>query len=398
VFDRELKVFGYELLFRAGWENFARIDDSDQAARITLDNSLVWGLDRLCDGKMALVNCTRDALVSGMVELLPPDRAIIEVLEDVHADQEVLKACRDLRQKNYLIALDDVISMDQVRPYSGIAELVKVDFRLTTAAEQAELARKLGKEGFRVLAEKVETREEYRAAIAMGYSLYQGFFFQRPEMMRRRDIPPVQTSYLQVLGAVQGSDLDFDAVERAIRTEPSLCFRLLRYLNSPLFALEEEIDSVHHALSLLGETEIKRWLLVAVAASFGEDKARELVVSSLMRACWCESLAERCHFHVEGPFLMGMLSAFPALLEMSMGDILERLPVTPLIKGALLGEAGHHRDLLDVMTAYEEGNWSVCNAKVEACGLDENGVACCYVQALGWASNLGVSDQAALTM
>jgi len=392
VFDRDLKVFGYELLFRAGWENFARIDDSDQAARIMLDNSLIWGLDRLCEGKRALVNCTRDALVSGVVELLPADRTIVEILEDVRAEQTVLEACRDLRQKNYMIALDDVISMEQVRPYLGLAELVKVDFRLTTTAQQEELARDLRKCGLVVLAEKVETREEYRIAIEMGYTLFQGFFFQRPEMMKSRDIPALQTSHLQMVEAVQGSELDFDVVERAISMEPSLCFRLLRYLNSPLFAIEDQIASVRHALSLLGETEIRRWLLVAIAASLGKGKSRELVVWSLMRARFCELLSDESPFRIEGPFLMGMLSTFPALLEISIEDLLERLSVKPAIKVALLGESGRERDVLEVITTYEAGNWPACNVKAQACGVDEDTVSSCYLEAVSWANQVRSSS------
>jgi c-di-GMP-related signal transduction protein len=396
VFDRNLNVFGYELLFRSALEDFARVDDTDQASRMTIDSSFLWGFDRLCEGKLALVNCTRVVLTKRLVELLPPKRTVVEVLENIRPDKEILEACRSLKSKGYSIALDDVSSMQEVEPYLGIVEVVKVDFRLADLQRCAELAVELRRRGIVTLAEKVETQEEYRAAVGMGYTLFQGFFFQRPELMRTRDIAPLHAGHFRLLEAVQRAELDYDVVERLVRAEPTLCLRLLRYLNSPLFGFGKDIVSVRHALSLLGEREIRKWLLVSLAAQIGWGKPEELVLWALTRARFCELLAEQISPAMGGSFLMGMLSAFPALLEVPLTPMLDSIPVEPAIKAALSGEPGQYRSVLEIMTAYEAGNWNACKAFAKANRLTEHSVASWYFTALQWARALseGIANSA----
>jgi len=385
VFDRNLRVYGYELLFRSAAEDFACIDDSDRASSVTLDNSLLWGLDQLCERKLALVNCTRAVLTKQLVEMLPPKRTILEVLEDVRPDDEVIEACRSLKGKGYAIALDDVTSIEQTRPYLGTVEMVKVDFRLTDVRQRTELAEYLRDQRIIALAEKVETREEYRFAIDMGYALFQGFFFQRPELMRTKDIPPLQAGYFRLLEALQHAELDFAVVEQVVKTEPTLCLRLLRYLNSPLFAFGNNIVSVQHALSLLGEREIRKWLLVSLAAQFGRDKPVELVLWALTRARFCELLADKIRCELDGSFLAGMLSAFPALLELPLERIVRSIPVESAIKEALLGDAGPYRDVLDIASAYEAANWGKCSRELQKNRLTEDAVSAAYLAAVRWA-------------
>ncbi len=387
MFDRTLRVFGYELLFRAGWEEFARISDSDLAARTTLDSSVLWGLDQLCEGKFALVNCTREVITRQLVELLPPTRTVVEVLEGITADPEMVEACQGLKQKGFIIALDDVTGVEEVMPYLGIAGMVKVDFRQIERQQQAVLAQFLAEQGVIALAEKVETHEEHRAAMDMGYQMFQGFFLQRPELMQTRDIPSVQANHLRLLRMAMETELDFGAVEEGIRTEPSLCFRLLRYLNSPLFPVTDEIHSVSRALRLLGEQNIRNWLLVTVAVSLAENKPPALVVWALTRARFCELLAGKCGGAQE-LFLMGMVSSFPALLEISLSEVLERLSVSPPIKEALLGNAGRYRDIIDLVSAYESGDWRECGARLKGCSITEKFVANCYVKASRWADEI----------
>ena len=387
VFDRSLRVFGYELLFRAGWEEFARISDSDRAARTTLDNSVLWGLDQLCEGKFALVNCTREVITRGLVELLPSSRTVVEVLEGITADPEMIEACGSLKRKGYMVALDDVTNVEEVRPYLGIAGMVKVDFRQIDRRQQAVLAQLLAEHGVIALAEKLETHEEHRAAMEMGYQLFQGFFLQRPELMQTHDIPALQASHLRLLRAAIETELNFEAVEEGVRTEPSLCFRLLRYLNSPLFPVAGEIHSVSQALRLLGEQNIRTWLLVTVAASLGEDKPVALVVWALTRARFCELLAGTCGGAQES-FLMGMVSSFPALLDVPLSTVLDRLSVAGPILEALRGQPGRYRDILELVSAYESGDWVECSLRLKGCGITEEFVTNCYMKASRWADEI----------
>lgn len=391
VFDCSLRVYGYELLFRAAPENFARITDADRAARAMLDNSVLWGLERVCDGKRALVNCTRDVITSRQIELLPPTRTVVEILEGIDPDREMIDACRGLKERGYLIALDDVTSVAEVRPYLGVAQIVKVDFRLIQPAEQAALAAWLERNNITPLAEKVETQQEFRSALCMGYRLFQGFFLQRPELMRTREIPALHASYVRLLEALQEPDLNFVLVENVVCSEPALCFRLLRLLNSPLFAFTDEIDSVRHALQLLGDKNVRNWLLIALATTFGEDKPPALIVWALTRAHFCELLGSKISSHLDGMFLLGMLSAFSALLEAPVEDILRRLTIASPIRNALLGCEGLYRDILDMMVAYESGNWLTCQAIANRSQLSEAAVSRCYLEATVWADRVTVS-------
>ncbi len=388
VFDSELRVVGYELLFRSGMEDFARITDGTRAACTTLDNSVLWGIDQLCDSKLALVNCTREVITSGLVQVLPPSRTVVEVLEDIDADGDVIAACRDLKRKGYVIALDDVTSIDEVKPYLGVAQVVKVDFRLTSKRKQVEIARWLHTKNIEALAEKVETREEYQSALRMGFELFQGFFLQRPETIRGQDIPALQANYIRLIEAVQNPELDFELVEQAIRSEPSMCFRLLRYLNSPLFGFADNVDSIRHGLQLLGERNVRNWLLVAVTSVVGEGKPSELVVWALTRARFCELVAIRTRQRPDGMFLAGMLSAFPSLLDAKLEDILDGLTVSANIRAALLDAEGVRGNVLQLAAAYEAGDWSNTIVSARSCGLAEEVVSDSYLQAAAWADQV----------
>lgn len=388
IFDHQLRVFGYELLFRDGFENFACIRDSEQAARSTLDNSILWGLDQLCDGKLALVNCTRHVVTSRLVELLPPLRTVVEVLEGALADREMIEACRSLRQKGYVVALDDISSIEEVKPYLGVTDLVKVDFRLVGPKHQAKLAKWLEEHRIAALAEKVETQKEYCSARAMGYEFFQGYFLHRPELLQTRDIPALEADYVHLFSAMQQPDIDFELIEGLVRREPSLCFRLLRFLNSPLFAFQGPIDSVHHALQLLGERNLRNWLLVAVTSVLGQGKPSELVVWALTRARFCELISGGSSQRADEMFLLGMLSAFPALLEASLESILTRITVAPSIKSALLGKTGPGSDMLELLAAYESGDWPTCIEKTKACRFTEDFVSQRYLEATMWADEV----------
>ena len=395
IFDSGLHVFGYELLFRAGMEEFARIADANRAACTTLDNSVVWGIDRLCEGRLAFVNCTRELITSGVVQVLPPGSTVLEVLEWIDADREMISSCRALIRNGYVIALDDVSSIREVEPYAGVAQMAKVDFRLTTPTERVEIARWLRRWGITPLAEKVQTRQEFRAAVAMGFELFQGFFLQRPQLIRARDIPTLQVNHVRIIQAVQHAELDFEAVEEAIRSEPSLCFRLLRYLNSPLFAFDHEIDSIRHGLQLLGERNVRNWLLVAVASAVGEGKPSELVVWALTRARFCELIAKETKASSEGMFLTGMLSAFPPLLETSLENILDRLTIAPPIRAALLGSGGAQGDILRLAVDYEAGDWANCRVMMEALRIPEEAVSTCYLDAAAWSDQVSAVGRGA---
>ena len=314
IVDREQAVFGYELLFRDGLEN-AFSGDTNEASRATLDRSLLMGLDILCDGRRAFVNCTRDTLIKGLVTLLPSTTTVVEVLESVPADADVVKACRSLKEAGYMIALDDYVANDPRESLADMADIIKVEMQLTTEEERAVLIKKFGPWRCRMLAEKIETQTEFTRARDAGFVYFQGYFFRRPEMINTRDLPANRMNYLRMLQEVSRPDLNLQALEKLIKSEASVCYRLLRYLNSAIFGFKSQIHSVRHALSILGERDVRRWVRLVAAVGAGQDKPSDLVLSALVRAKFGELLAPRVPHGESNLFLMGLLSLIDAMLE-----------------------------------------------------------------------------------
>jgi c-di-GMP-related signal transduction protein len=384
ILDRDEKVFGYELLFRDGMEN-AFGGDCDEASRATLDRSLVMGLDVLCDGRRAFINCTRDTLIKGLVTLLPSASTVVEVLETVPGDPDVIAACQKLKESGYTIALDDFVADDKREALAEIADIIKVDMKLTTDAQRAAIVQKYGPRRHRLLAEKIENRCEFTRARDQGFVYFQGFFFRRPEKLKTHDLPSNRLNYLRMLQEVSHPELDVPALERLIKGEASICYRLLRYLNSPVFGLKNEIRSVRHALSMLGEREVRRWVRLVAAVGAGQEKTSDLVLSALVRGRFGELLQPLVPHGDSDLFLLGLLSLLDAMLEMPMSDVLELVPLDHETKAVLLGKPSALRPIYRLMLAHESGEWEAAAELSAHFQLDSGEVAGYYWHAQQWA-------------
>ena len=379
------KVFGYELLFRDGVEDYFRSTDPEAASRSTLDTSILMGLDMLCDGKRAFINCTREVLLKDYVTLLPSAQTVVEILEMVPADDLVKAACQRLKEAGFLIALDDFSIGDPREPLTDLADIIKVDMQRTPFNVAASMIKRYGPWRSRLLAEKVETREEFLAAKKAGFVYFQGYFFRKPELMQAREIPSNRLNYVRMLQAVSRPELDPREVEEIIKSEASLCYRLLRYLNSAVFGFANEIHSVRHALSMLGEREARRWIRLVATLAAGQDKSSELVLSALVRARFCELLSPKVPHGDSDLFLMGLLSMMEAILETPMAKVLEKVPIDQQTKAALLGGASSLRPLYQLMLARESGDWENTGLLAKQLHLNESEIAENYWQAMQWA-------------
>jgi len=391
IFDREEKVFGYELLFRDGLEN-AFHGDTDEASRATLDRSLMMGLDVLCDGRWAFVNCTRDTLIKGLVTLLPSRSTVVEVLESVPADPDVVAACRSLKAAGYMIALDDYVANDPREALVGIADIIKVEMQLTTEPERVAMIKRFEPWGCRMLAEKIETHAEFVRARDQGFEYFQGYFFRRPEMMNTHDMPANQMNYLRMLQEVSRPDLKLDELEKLVKAEASVCYRLLRYLNSAMFEFQSEIHSVRHALSILGERDVRRWVRLVAAVGAGQEKTSDLVLSALVRGRFGELLGPRVAHGESDLFLLGLLSLIDAMLEMPMAEVLEKIPLDHETKTVLLGQACMLRPVFQLMLAHESGEWKAAEELSGSLRVDSEEVAGFYWQAQQWAREVSSGE------
>jgi c-di-GMP-related signal transduction protein len=383
IFDRLQNVYGYEILFRNGVEDYFNADP-EFASRATLDSFLLYGINTLCGNKRAFMNCTREVLFKDLITLLPPSQTVAEILETVEPEERVVAACQRLKAAGYLIALDDFAPNDPRIPLVQFADILKVDIRATRPEERAGMMRRFGSPKCKMLAEKLETPHEFQQARDMGFVYFQGYFFSRPELVVGRQVPSSRLHYLRLLEMVCRREIDMRELEKMLKQEASISYRLLRYLNSPVFGFALEIKSIRHAMAVLGEREMRRWIRLVVTVSAAEQKCSELILMGLTRARFCELLSTRLQSNTD-LFLMGLLSVMDAILEVPIDVLLEQLPVENEIKAVLLGQNSSLRPLYKLMLAQEAGEWSESSAIATQLKFTDEEVSSNWWQALKWA-------------
>lgn len=387
IHDRKGKIFGYELLFRSGLDNFFDYSDPDRASSRVIANSfLLFSIEEMTGGSRAFLNFTRHVLVHDFGSVLPPDHTVVEVLENVLPDAEVVAACQRLKAQGFVLALDDFNDRPEYAPLLELVDIIKVDFLTSDAAARADYAARFIPRGIRLLAEKVETLEDYQMALDLGYHYFQGYYFSRPMIVSRKDIPTAKLPYLRILREVNASDIDFRRLADAIQGEVATSYKLLRYINSAFFGLRKPVTSIVQALALLGEREFRKWISLLALAELTTDKPTELLNLSLIRGKFCEMAGSLCGYaqRSEDLFLMGLFSLLDAILERPLGDVLDAIPMTADTRGALLGEPGTLQTLLQLATAMERGAWSELPALTAELHIAEDRLAPLYVAAVQW--------------
>lgn len=379
------RVYGYELLFRAGPRNVYFHPDGDAASQLVVDHSLhVFGLDNLTMGQPVFINFTRPLLLDQTALLLPSGRLVVEILENVEPDVEVLQACRDLRRRGYLIALDDFIAVDGAEPLLDVADILKIDFLQTDPARRRALIDRLRPWSLKLLAEKVESREEFVEARSLGCELFQGFFFCKPEIVSREDIPANKLAYLRFLREINRPDMELARLEDLLKQDVALPVKLLRYVNSAWFGLSGRVESLGHALALLGARGLRQWASLVVVADLGRDRSPALVTTCLFRANFCErlALAAGANGNASASFLTGLFSALDALVGRPLEETLADVAVPDEVRRALLEGRGYAWDVLHLALAYEKGDWLDVVTLSAKLGIDEDVLRDAYVRAI----------------
>lgn len=390
IFTQQQTVYAYELLYRSGMANnfCAGVDLEHAARKVIADSGLLLGTRNLTDGKRAFVNVTREVLVNGMIELLPRDLTVVELLETIEPDDEVLAACRKLKETGYTLALDDFVYDPRFEPLIELTDIIKVDFLLSGSEERKSLAQRAARYGIKLLAEKVETHEEFRAAVELGYSYFQGYFFCKPVILAHRDVPGNKLQHLRILQEIQQPEINMEHVERIIRRDLSLTYKLLRYLNSAAFNFRNEIETIRQALMLLGERQIRKWASLVIMMSLSDDKPEELVMQALIRARFCETLGTAAGLtaRAEDMFLIGMMSLMDAILDRALPDILTDLPLNADIRDALTGKENRLRQIYMLVLAYERGDWQELAERTAQTAINVVELPDLYLSAVEWAT------------
>ncbi len=391
IFDRKHQVYAYELLYRsdAVTNEFDGTEAASATAQVVANSLLAVGLDNMLGGRKAFVNFDRTLLIGGFHAILPPDTLVVEILESVEADLAVLDACRKLHAQGYLMALDDFVEDVRSEALTRIAKMIKVDVQTTSRAEQERIINTYKPRGIAILAEKVETIEEFEWAKKAGYEYFQGYYFARPVVVRGRHIPAAKLACLRLLSEMQSEELDYTRIQKVVSEDVALSFKLMRYANSALFARESEIHTIDHAVVILGESGLRHWAALAALPVLAKDKPGELIMHSLLRARFCERVLQLASVarHPLG-FLMGLFSLLDALVDLPLPEALEQVNLAPELRGALLGTApadDPFRSVFDMVCHYEAADWDAVHAGAVKLGIEASAVASAYGASVLWA-------------
>ena len=367
ILDRNQKIFGYELLFRGGNATSAEVEDNVRATASVMVNTLAnVGIRRLIGEKKGFINIDEGMLRSGIIELLPREQTVLEILETVELTDEVVGLCRKLRSEGYCFALDDFVYDSSADPMFDIVEYVKMDVLLSDRQALEKIKHILSGHRPMLLAEKVETREHFSELMDMGFNLFQGYFFARPSIITAKSISPALVVLIELLRLVS-TEAEINVIEELFRRNPDLNIKLLRFMNSASFYKAQKISSIRQSIALLGYRRLQKWVTLLLFAGTGENlDTNPLLERAAIRGRIAELLAERTHADTattDGAFITGVLSLADVLFQMPMSQVADELNLSHEIRNALVEREGF---IGTVMTAVE-GLESETLAGVAAC-------------------------------
>lgn len=389
IFDRDLNVFAYELLFRSGDGNSAMITDGDKAtANVLLNTFTDIGLETIAGKKKAFVNLTRKLLLGNNLSCLPADRVVLEILEDIEPDALVLEAVKQLAAQGYTIALDDFVYSADLEPLIGLADIVKIEFPLIPNEELPEHIQKLRDLGVQtILAEKLETQEEYELCKDLGCDLFQGYFFSRPQVVSQQKTHVNIGPIVRLMSELQNPDITVGEVEEIIQTDAQLSFKLLRFVNSANAATTRRIESLKQATTLMGIARLRSLASMLLMTGINESKPQELVGMAMVRGKMCELFAIALgKARPDRYYTMGLLSLMDAMLDKPMEEVIPMLPLAADMNDALLSHEGELGEVLKSVIDYEKGE----NAEHGGLTLQQMDEA--YQSTLRWIAECGLAQ------
>ncbi len=389
IFDRKLDVHGYELLFRGGTIDFDDPSSGDRATSQVIVNAFTEiGLETLVGQRRAFLNLTRSFIVGENALPFSPREVTLEVLESVPCDAEVLAGLQHLKDKGFQIALDDFEFAPEREALIPLADMIKLDVLGQTDEVIDQRVERLRPYATRLLAEKVETREQFESCRDMGFQFFQGFFLEKPSIVETRSISPQVLTLMQLLNELHSPGFTFNHAEEIVRQDLGLCYRLLRHINSALYGMPREISSVREALIYLGIQNVQNLTSLFLLAAT-EDTPKEMIAIAMLRARMCELIGNTVRAQDANRFfIVGLFSTLDAILGLDMDDLLSRLPLTPEQEAALRKRTGPMGKVLRSVIAYEHGDWD----NVECFGLSASEIQDIYLDALRWSQELSSHD------
>ena len=382
IYRGDMQIFGYELLFRsAASTDSAAFSDGNSATSQVISNSFIdIGLDEMVGAHRAFINFDKGLLLTpGYCEAMPRDRVVLEVLETLEMEEEVILRLRELSDAGYQIALDDFVDFERFYPVLDIADIIKLDVIAMSRDRLEKLIQKLRPFHVKLLAEKVESYDEFDYLRKIGCDYFQGFFFCRPQIISSGRLPVNRLAILSLIAKLNKADIRMEEIEEALSQDVSLSYKLLRYANSALIGLRHEVHSIRHASTLIGLEKMKVWASLVLFSAI-DGKPRDVIVTGLTRARMCEQLARKLRFPPDLIFLVGLFSVLDAIVDRPLAEIVGSLPVVRDVSEAILYRSGPAGRVLECVMSYEMHDWE----KTAFLGLDLFEVTNCYQHAVHW--------------
>lgn len=395
ILDREQKLIGYELLFRAADVSAANVTDYSQASASVILNSIThFGLQEVLGRYFGYFNVSYDLLMDDALELLPRNQVVIELLEVIEITDEVIARCQELKQKGFTLALDDHVYSPDFEPLYAIVDVIKIDVLLTPAEQiPAEVERFRGR-GMRLLAEKVENQEMFRLCYDLGFEMFQGYYFARPVVLNKKRVDVSGLSMVKLLNQVMG-EVEVAEIEETFRQNPSMAYNLLRLVNSVAMGLRERIKSLRHAIVVLGRQQLLRWAQLALfAAKGGQEVQSPLLEVAALRGRLMELLVKNhpvfstLKEYSDRAFMTGVLSLLDALFETTMDQVITELNLTDDIRLALLEREGDLGFLLQLAERVEQNDFETVIQMLAQLKLSQEVLVDVHLQAIQWTNNL----------
>ncbi|WP_333607715.1 EAL and HDOD domain-containing protein [Arsukibacterium sp.] len=387
IFDNNKQVYGYELLFRDGEQNsFPNIDANEATSKLLMEHHLLMGVEKIAANKRAFINFSEDTLLHHFPTSIHADSMVIEVLETVPPTAELLDTCKHLHGLGYKLALDDHDFDPKWDAFLPYIQYLKIDVLQFNLLQISRYLKRVAAYPLTLLAEKVETAEQFEKLKMMGFHLYQGYLFARPEMMRHKQLSSSKVSLLELIAEASQVKIDFDHLAEICSRDLGLSYKLLRFINNSQFATRQPINSLKHAMIYMGEAELKKFIALLALANLQQGEADERLRLALVRARFCDQLAQQKKLAENPPsaFLTGLFSNVHELVEQPQSELLAQLPLQHEIKGALLTKSGMLGMFLQLTQAFEQADWPLTtDLEQQITGLSE--LAQLYLDAVSWA-------------
>ena len=391
IFNIKKDVFGYELLYRAS-EDSLKYDASDGSAAtkdVILTAFTNIGIEKITGGRRAFLNFTSDLILDEVPQMLSNDLLVVELLEDIRPSKQIMDACRRLKRKGYMIALDDFVCTPETEQLISIADIIKVDFKSNSEKDIRLLIGRINKKRRKIfLAEKVETDEDFTLAVSLGFTLFQGFFFCRPTISKVKSVDAMKASRLQLIRIASNPDINFQDLADVIRRDIVLSFRLLKIVNSAYYGLRYSVKGIRHALVILGLKDLKKWLALILLHEAIGDKPSELIRTALARGIFMEKLAlyRKDKKSRDEYFLTGLFSLSDAVLDADLESILEETHLSSEICDPLITGQGERAELLKIIYHLERAEWDEAEEMALKHGVSQETAGELYLQALSEAN------------